>query len=395
MPRSPASRRLPPHSRMPPRFRSRLKPPLACLQASIRCNPCGKLCATHTTIANNLRIPRNTTIDIENHSHIFPGMAQNRASLPSLSRRAVLGGIASLPFAAPALRASAPAPVITATTGMIADIARRLTGGPVQALMGPGMDPHGYRPTRSDILTLSRADLILWHGLHLEAQFTDLMADFGRRNTVLAVAESIPKNLLLADPAYPDRPDPHVWFDPDLWLIAATGIADALTAQGFDTTGRLDALRADVATLAEYSRAALATVPDHSRVLVTAHDAFAYFGRANGWQVEGIQGISTESEAGLARIGELVDLLVARRIPAVFVESSVSDRAIRALIEGAGAQGHFVTIGGELFSDAMGPDGSYEGTWTGMIDHNITTIARALGGNAPERGMVGKLNAGT
>lgn len=321
----------------------------------------------------------------------------SRTATPSfaLSRRALLAGLASLPIAAPALHASAAAPAITATTGMIADLARRLTGGPVSALMGPGMDPHGYRPTRSDILALSRADLILWHGLNLEAQFTDVMADLSRRTPVLAVAETIPKDRLLSDPAYPDRPDPHVWFDPDLWLIAAESIAAALEEQGFDTGARLAGLRADVAALQTYCAATLATIPEPARVLVTAHDAFAYFGRAHAWQVEGIQGISTESEAGLARIGELVDLLVSRRIPAVFVESSVSDRTIRALIEGADAQGHYVTIGGELFSDAMGPDGSYEGTWIGMIDHNVTTIARALGGDAPERGMVGKLDTGT
>lgn len=322
-------------------------------------------------------------------------MDQMTPFLPMPTRRALLGGLAALPFAATALRASAAAPTVAATTGMIADIARRLTGGPVQALMGPGMDPHGYRPTRSDILTLSRADLILWHGLHLEAQFAEVMGDLSRRKTVHAVAEAIPADRLLSDPAYPDRPDPHVWFDPDLWLIAARGIAAVLGAQGFDTDAGMDGLRDDVAALQDYSRATLATVPEQARVLVTAHDAFAYFGRAHGWQVEGIQGISTESETGLARISDLVDLLVDRRIPAVFVESSVSDRAIRALIEGAAARDHFVAVGGELFSDAMGPDGTYEGTWIGMIDHNVTTIARALGGEAPERGMVGKLNAGT
>ena len=143
--------------------------------------------------------------------------------------------------------------------------------------------------------------------------------------------------------------------------------------------------------MGDYSAKVLNTVPAERRVLVTAHDAFGYFGRAYGWQVEGIQGISTESEAGLVRIGQLVDMLVARKIPAVFVESSVTDRAIRALIEGAAAQGHEVAIGGELFSDAMGQDGSYEGTWIGMIDHNVTTITHALGGDAPEHGMLGKL----
>ena len=129
-------------------------------------------------------------------------------------------------------------------------------------------------------------------------------------------------------------------------------------------------------------------------MLVTAHDAFSYFGRAYGMEVLGIQGISTESEAGLQRIGELVELLVDRDIGAVFVESSVSDRNIRALVEGAQAQGHDVRIGGALFSDAMGEPGTYEGTYIGMIDHNVTVIARALGADVPATGMSGKLTAG-
>jgi manganese/zinc/iron transport system substrate-binding protein len=315
-----------------------------------------------------------------------------------IDRRAFLACLALAPSlaAAPALAAT---PRIAATTGMIADIARRLTNAPVgaevTALMGAGMDPHAYRPTRTDILALSRADVILWHGLNLEAQFTDVMADLSRQRRVAALAEGLPAEKLLADPEYPDRPDPHVWFDPELWTLVMQEGARVLAEAGFDTAAPAQAYAADATALDSYARSVLASVPESARLLVTAHDAFAYFGRAYGWQVEGIQGISTESEAGLARITELVDLLVARDIRAIFVESSVSDRTIRALIEGAVAQGHEVVIGGELFSDAMGPDGTYEGTWLGMMDHNITTIARALGGEAPPRGMSGKLAAGT
>jgi len=155
-----------------------------------------------------------------------------------------------------------------------------------------------------------------------------------------------------------------------------------------NTDAHLDQIQA----LYSYSETVLESVPEASRVLVTAHDAFKYFGRAYGFEVLGIQGISTESEAGLAQISALVNTLVERQIGAVFVESSVSDRNIRALIEGAAAQGHEVIIGGELYSDAMGLDGSYEGTYLGMIDHNVTVISRALGGDAPELGMTGQLN---
>jgi manganese/zinc/iron transport system substrate-binding protein len=153
-----------------------------------------------------------------------------------------------------------------------------------------------------------------------------------------------------------------------------------------------DAYLDELAALAQYTQQVLGTVPAESRVLLSAHDAFNYFGSAYGFEVAGIQGISTESEAGLQRIAELVDMLVERDIRAVFVESSVSDRNIRALIEGAAARGHEVVIGGELFSDAMGEEGTYEGTYVGMIDHNATVIAAALGGEAPDRGMAGLLN---
>lgn len=312
-----------------------------------------------------------------------------------IDRRSLLTALALTPLLGHKALAASSAPVIVATTGMIADIARRLGGGDVTSIMGAGMDPHSYRPTRSDILALSRADIILWHGLHLEAQFADVLADLGRQRTVVALADALPKTHLLSDPAYPDRPDPHIWFDPRLWSDVVRNAATVLETAGLAIATERDLLLKDIAALDTYGRQVLSTVPEESRILVTAHDAFAYFGRAYGWQVEGIQGISTDSEAGLARISELVDTLVARKVSAVFVESSVSDRAIRALIEGAAAQGHYVTIGGELFSDAMGPEGTYEGTYKGMIDHNITTIARALGGDAPERGMVGKLNAGT
>lgn len=309
-----------------------------------------------------------------------------------IDRRSLLGLLAALPLnAALSGRAWAAMPTVIATTGMIGDAARRLTGGDVPALLGPGVDPHSHRPTRGDILALARADLILWHGLHLEAQLIEVLDELAQKKTVVAVADALPKDLLRTDPAYPDRPDPHVWMDPMLWQQVVAEIGRALTAAGFDVAAAAGAYATEITALADYSATVLGTVPADRRVLVTAHDAFGYFGRAYGWQVEGIQGISTESEAGLVRIGDLVNMLVTRKIPAVFVESSVSDRAIRALIEGAAAQGHEVVIGGELFSDAMGQDGRHEGTWIGMIDHNVTTIARALGGEAPERGMLGKL----
>ncbi|HSP24143.1 MAG TPA: zinc ABC transporter substrate-binding protein, partial [Saliniramus sp.] len=290
-------------------------------------------------------------------------------------------------------KAQSPSISVVTTTSMIADAARQVGGDlvAVRALMGPGVDPHGYRQTRSDIVALTRADLVLWHGLFLEAQMEDFLRDLGGNTAVVAVGEAVPKDSLLASEDYADRFDPHVWMTPDLWAQVVAGVRDALidVAPEAEATLRAnaDAHLAEIAALGEYANRVLSTVPPESRVLVTAHDAFKYFGEAYAFEVMGIQGISTESEAGLARIGELVDTLVSRNIRAVFVETSVSDRNIQALIEGAAARGHTVTIGGELFSDAMGDDETYEGTYIGMIDHNVTTIARALGGEAHERGM--------
>ena len=317
----------------------------------------------------------------------------------SLTRRTLLtSALAAVALPMTAARADAPLSVV-ATTGMIADAARQVGGDAVtvSALMAPGVDPHAFRQTRSDIARLSRADVVLWHGLNLEAQLVALMGQLADRQPVRAVGEAVPRDRLLADPDYPDQFDPHVWMDPTLWHFVVEAVRDALAAIRPEAAGALANRAAAhgeaVTALSDYARSILASVPPDQRILVTAHDAFGYFGRAFGFEVEGIQGISTESEAGLARIAELVDLLVARRVGAVFVESSVSDRNIRALIEGAASRGHTVRIGGELFSDAMGPDGSYEGTYIGMIDHNVTAIARALGGEAPARGLNGRLSA--
>ncbi len=293
---------------------------------------------------------------------------------------------------------SADGPVnVVATTGMIADAAAVVGGEAVEvrALMGPGVDPHAYRQTRSDIVATARADLVLWHGLYLEAQMEEFLLDLADTNSVIAVAEALPRDRLLGSADYQDQVDPHVWMDPDLWDDVVQEVSSALTEvmpeHAEMIAANTGAYLEDIAALSAYSHEVLATVPEHARVLVTAHDAFSYFGAAYGFEVVGIQGISTESEAGLQRIGALVDLLVERDIGAVFVESSVSDRNIRALIEGAASRGHQVVIGGELYSDAMGEAGTYEGTWVGMIDHNVTLITRALGGDAPEGGMRGAL----
>jgi manganese/zinc/iron transport system substrate-binding protein len=223
---------------------------------------------------------------------------------------------------------------------------------------------------------------------------SDILLKVARKRPVYAVTELLKKEYLIHD-NQTNHHDPHVWMDVQGWMKAVDVVAEALAT--FDppnkdyyinnATQYLEELR----QLDEYARRAIASIPDKQRVLVTAHDAFNYMSRAYGIEVLGIQGISTESEAGIKDINRIVDLLVKRQIPAVFIESSVSDKNVKALIEGAASRDHQVRIGGELFSDAMGPPGTYEGKYIGMIDHNVTIIASALGGAVPEKGMQGKL----
>jgi manganese/zinc/iron transport system substrate-binding protein len=322
-----------------------------------------------------------------------------RRALFKILGLAMASGLAGLVAIAPGAAQTPKKLQIVATTGMIADAVRQVGGDrvAVEALMGPGVDPHLYRQTRSDIARMTRADAVVWHGLYLEAQLEEFFADLAKRKKVVALGEQIEKGKLLDHDDYKGRFDPHVWMNPRLWRDVVIAARDTLAT--LDPTGQpvfeANAARhiAEVDRLAAYAEAVLSSVPQSARVLVTAHDAFNYFGRVYGFEVLGIQGISTESEAGLKQIETFVNTLVERKIKAVFVESSVADRNVRALIEGAAARGWHVEIGGELYSDAMGETGTYEGTYIGMIDHNVTTIARALGGTVPAKGMNERLAA--
>ncbi|MEN0111915.1 MAG: zinc ABC transporter substrate-binding protein [Planctomycetota bacterium] len=288
---------------------------------------------------------------------------------------------------------------VVATTGMVADLARRVGGDSVRVsqLMGPGVDPHLYKATRDDVAAVLSADLVLYSGLMLEGKMADTLERAGADRPVIAVTETLPSDRLLSPDDASGHPDPHVWMDATLWAECVDAARTALTqlrpdaADGFQANA--DAYVAEITALGDYAERVIATIPESQRVLVTSHDAFGYFGRAYGLQVEGVQGISTESEAGLKRVNDLVGMLVDRGVPAVFVESSVSPKSVRALIDGAAAREAEVAIGGELFSDAMGPVDTYEGTYLGMLDHNVTTVCRALGGEASAGGMAGKLAA--
>lgn len=297
-----------------------------------------------------------------------------------------------------AARAQAKPLEVVCTTGMIGDVVRNVAGdrASVTTLMGEGVDPHLYRATRSDVAKMLAADTIFYNGLLLEGKMTDALVRVARSGKpVFAVTELIDESFLLSPPAFEGNFDPHVWMDPSAWMRAVEVVRDQLAevdAGGAESYGTgAKAYLERLTALDAYAERVLASVPADRRVLVTAHDAFNYFGRRYRFEVMGIQGLSTESEAGLKRIEELVSLLVQRKIPAVFVETTIPQQSVQALIAGAAARGHQVVIGGSLFSDAMGRPGTYEGTYVGMIDHNVTVIAKALGGTAPPRGLNGQL----
>ena len=287
----------------------------------------------------------------------------------------------------------------TATVGMIADIVRHVAGDKanVTSMIGEGVDPHVYKPTRGDVIAISESHIVFYNGLMLEGKMGDVLIQVARKGKpVHAVTEVILQagDYVMTDEE--DHYDPHVWMDVQGWIKATDVVVSALAEYDQENAdyykNNAESYKKQLVTLDGYAKQAIASIPEKQRVLVTAHDAFGYLGRAYGVKVMGIQGLSTESEAGVKRIEELVSFLVDNGIPAVFVESSVSDKNVKALIEGAKAKNHDLRVGGELFSDAMGPSGTYEGTYMGMMDHNVTVITRALGGQAPEKGLNGKLS---
>lgn len=273
-----------------------------------------------------------------------------------------------------------------ATIGMVADVVRNVGGErvAVTALMGPGVDPHLYKASEGDVRALEGADIVFYSGLHLEAGLAGILERMGERGNAIAVTDSIERSQLNAPPEFAGAYDPHIWFDVTLWMRTVDSVRDALI--GLDP-GSADVYRSNAANylgeleaLHEYVKARAAELPDERRILVTAHDAFNYFGRAYGFEVRGLQGISTASESSTSDVQALTDFIVENRIPAIFVESSVPQRNVEALQAAVQSRGFDVLIGGELFSDAMGDPGTPEGTYVGMVRHNIDTIVSALKG---------------
>lgn len=273
---------------------------------------------------------------------------------------------------------------IVATTGMIGDAVENIAGShaEVVALMGPGVDPHLYKATHGDLERLTEADIIFYNGLHLEGKMGEVFEKLARQKPVVAVAESIPETRLRNVPGFQGAYDPHIWFDVRIWKEAVQSIAtylqeyDSAHSQDYKANSARYLVQLD--SLDQAVRAALEEIPATQKVLITAHDAFGYFGDAYGIEVRGLQGISTLSEFGLRDVTELVDFIISRQVKAIFVETSVSQKSIEAVVEGCQQRGWNVKIGGSLFSDAMGADGTPEGTYIGMVNANVKAIVDAL-----------------
>ncbi len=280
--------------------------------------------------------------------------------------------------------ASAERVNVVCTTGMVADLAQRIGGDRVRVigLMGPGVDPHYFKASQGDLANLQRADLILYNGLFLEGKMQDIFDKMARGKKVVAVADAIEKERLRQPAEFEGHYDPHIWFDVALWsetidaVVRALSEVDPAGAQIFDQNGA--GYRQELLQLHAWVGQQVELVPNEQRVLITAHDAFGYFGRAYGIEVMGLQGISTVAEYGVNDVTKLVDLISRRKIRAIFVESSVSERSIEAVRQGCLERGHQVAIGGTLYSDAMGEAGSGADTYVGMVRHNVETIAGAL-----------------
>jgi manganese/zinc/iron transport system substrate-binding protein len=273
--------------------------------------------------------------------------------------------------------------VVTTTTGQVADVVKNVGGDKVDviSLMGPGIDPHLYRASQGDIKKLNDAEIIFYNGIHLEGKMEDIFEKMSKDKPTVAVADSIPADQLLTAKGSNSH-DPHVWFDIQAWIHVVDTVEQELTKLSPENEEQFkeNALhyKEELEEMDQYAREQIATIPEESRVLVTAHDAFNYFGHAYGLEVMGLQGLSTDSEYGLKDVQALVDTIVERNIKAVFIESSISGKSIQAVVEGAKKQNHDVVIGGKLYSDAMGEEGTDEGTYIGMFKHNVDTIVSSL-----------------
>ncbi|MBS3967496.1 MAG: zinc ABC transporter substrate-binding protein [Truepera sp.] len=306
----------------------------------------------------------------------------------SISLPLIVVALLALVLSAPAQASHQPPLNVVTTTGIVADLVREVGGDcvSVTALMGPGVDPHLYRASAGDVQLLDEAELIVYNGWFLEGAMDSLLKRLAERRPTLAVAETVAPELLLPVAEEGFQYDPHLWLAPALWQQTIPGLVNALTelrpicAPEFDANAARH--QAELLALHDWAQATLASIPPERRILVTAHDAYNYFAAAFGFEAsEATQGISTEAEASIADIRAVAELVVSRQIPAIFVETAVNRRNIEAVQAAARDRGWEVTIGATLFADAMGDPGTPEGSYLGMIRHNVLAITAALGGS--------------
>ncbi|MCM2676061.1 metal ABC transporter solute-binding protein, Zn/Mn family [Alkalicoccobacillus plakortidis] len=273
---------------------------------------------------------------------------------------------------------------VVTTTAQIADPLRIIGGDRihVESLMGSGVDPHLYEASQGDISKLEQADVLFYNGVHLEANMSEVFEHTSV--PTLAFGSAADPAELLEDPASAGSPDPHIWFDIDIWEEGITAAVEKLKEMSPEDASFFEQNKQDYLTQLEdlkaYSKEKLSSIDEDQRVLVTAHDAFQYFARMNDLEVVALQGLSTESEIGISDVQSTVNTIVEKDVPAVFVESSVNKSAIQSVIEGVQRQGHQISLGGELYSDAMGEEGTEAGTYIGMYRYNVDTIYDALSG---------------
>ncbi len=272
---------------------------------------------------------------------------------------------------------------VVTTTSMITDLVKNIGGDHInlQGLMGSGVDPHLYKASEGDVTKLANADIIFYNGLHLEGKLVEVFDKMKTKKTV-AISDALDKSTLIGSEYFASNYDPHIWFNVDYWIQATQFVTNVLSEaipeqkevfqlNGAKYTKQLEILKSDLT-------ATINTLPEEKRILVTAHDAFNYFGKAFGFEVVGLQGISTATEAGVQDVQKLSAFIIENNVKAIFVESSVPKRTIEALQASVNSKNHHVEIGGELFSDALGTSGTKEGTYIGMFEYNVNTIVNSL-----------------
>jgi len=276
-------------------------------------------------------------------------------------------------------------PNIVTTTTMITDLVKNIGGKKinVQGLMGSGVDPHLFKASEGDVSKLANADIIFYGGLHLEGKLVEVFEKMSRQNIkTIAVSDALDKTTLIASELFPGNYDPHIWFNIDYWIQITQYVADQLSKTDpenklfYETNAKNYIKKLEV--LKKEITATIQTLPKEKRILVTAHDAFSYFGKAYDFEVVGLQGLSTATEAGVQDVQKLAAFIIDKKVKAIFVESSVPKRTIEALQAAVTSKGHDVSIGGTLYSDALGNAGSMEGTYIGMFQYNVNTIVNAL-----------------